>query len=320
VSKSLKTILFAVGGFAGLLVLVAVALPLFVDANAHKPQLEKAASGALGMEVRVGGKLGIGFFPGLIVTLEDVHIRNREADVASAKEASLGIDFLPLFQKEVRIGRIALKHARISIERDRDGKFLEKPEAAGGTLPALDLLKVSISDGNLLYADKQSGERFEAGDCRLDVRRLQFSGGESPDFMKNLSFTAELACGQIRKNNFTVSDLKVSAGGKNGVFDLKPVTTRVFGAQGSGSIQADFSGAAPIYKVHYSLSQFRIEEYFQNPVAAEGRRRADGFRREPVDAGKDRERDEANNGRADFAERQEPYAQGQRSRSGVLPV
>ncbi|HTF13876.1 MAG TPA: AsmA family protein [Burkholderiales bacterium] len=263
-SKSLRTILFAVSGSAGLLVLVAVAVLLFVDADAYKPRLEAAASGALGMEVRVDGRLRIGFFPGLIVTLEDVHIRNREADVASAKEARLGIDLLPLLQKEVRIGKIALKHLRISIERDRDGKFnFEKPEAAEGTSRALDLAKVSISDGSLVYADKQSREGFEAGDCSLDVHRLRFSGGRSPDLMKNLSFTAELACGEIRKNNFTVSDLKISASGKNGVFDLKPVTAGVFGARGSGSIQADFSGAVPLYEVRYSLSQFHIEEYFK---------------------------------------------------------
>jgi AsmA protein len=260
-SKSLKIIL---GGLVGLLVLIAVALLLFVDANAYKPRLEAAASGALGMEVRVGGRLGIGLFPALLVTLEDVHIRNRGADLVSAKEARLGIDLLPLFHKEVRIGKISLIHPRISIEQYRDGKFnFEKPEAARGTLPALDLAKVSLSDGTLLYADKQSGEGFEAGDCKLDVRHLLLSGGESPDLMKNLSFTAELACREIRTKDFTVSDLKFSADGKNGVFDLKPVTMGVFGGQGSGNIRADFSGVVPLYHVRYTLPQFRIEEFFK---------------------------------------------------------
>jgi len=60
-----------------------------------------------------------------------------------------------------------------------------------------------------------------------------------------------------------VSDLKLSADGKNGVFDLKPVTMHLFGAQGSGSIQADFSGAVPLYHVRYSLPQFPIEELFK---------------------------------------------------------
>jgi uncharacterized protein involved in outer membrane biogenesis len=263
-SKSLKIILFAVSGFVGLLVFVAVALFLFVDANAYKPRLEAAASEVLGMEVSVGGRLGIGFFPGLYVTLQDLNIRNRGTDLVSAKQASLGVDLLPLLYQEVRIGKIALKHSRISIERDSDGKFnFEKPESAEGTLPALDLAKVSLSDGTLLYMDKQSGEGFEAVNCNVNAHRLRLAEGKSSDLLKNLSFTAELACGEIRKNEFTVSNLKFSADGQNGVFDLKPVTMRVFGAQGSGSIHVDFSGTAPRYHVRYSLPQFRVEELFK---------------------------------------------------------
>lgn len=262
-SKSHKIILYAIGGLVGLLVLVAVALLLFVDANAYKSRLEAAASEALGMEVKVGGRMGVGFFPGLLVTLGDVHIRNRGTDLVSAKEARLGIDFLPLFQKEVRIAKISLKQPRISIEQDHDGNYNFETQQTAGTLPALDLAKVSISDGTLLYADKQSGGGFEAGNCSLDMRRLRLAEGKSSDLLKHLSFTAELACGEIRKKDFTVSDFKFSADGENGIFDIKPVTMGVFGGQGSGSIHADFSGAVPLYHVQYSLPQFRIEQFYK---------------------------------------------------------
>jgi AsmA protein len=263
-SKPLKIILMVASGFVFLLVFAVVALLFFVDANTYKPRLEAAASRAVGMDVRVGGRLGIDLFPGLDITLEDVHIGNQGADVASVKEARVGIELLPLLQKEIRIGTIALKHPSISIERDRDGNFnFEKPEAAGGRLPALGLSKISLSEGTLLFADQQSGRGFEALDCSLKIDHLRLPDGKSSDLMKNLSLTANLACGEIRKNGFTVSDLKLSAAGKNGVFDLKPVTMGVFGAQGSGSIRADFSDAIPRYDVYYALPQFRIEEFFK---------------------------------------------------------
>jgi AsmA protein len=263
-SKSLKITFFAVGVFLGFLVLITVALRLFVDVNAYKPRLEAAVSEAAGMEVRVGGRLGIGFFPGLFVTLEDVHIRNREMEVASATEARLGIDLLPLFQGKVRVGKIVLKHPRISIERDHAGNFnVAKPEAVARALPNLELAEVSLSHGTLLYTDKQSGGGFEAGDCSLDVRHLRLLRGERPDIMKNLSLTAEVACGDIRTKGFAASDVEFSLSGKKGVFDLKPVRMHVFGGQGSGSIRADFSGAANLYSVRFSLSQFHVEEFFQ---------------------------------------------------------
>ncbi len=223
-SKSNKIILFAISGFVGLLALIAAALLFFVDANAYKPRLEAAATAALGMEVSIGGKMGISLFPGLLVTLEDVHIRNRGADLLSAKEAGLVIELLPLLHDEVRIGKIALNHPSVSIERDSDGNFNFETTQTAGTLPALKLAKVSLSDGSLRYEDKQSGEGFEAGDCKLDARRLRLAEAKSSDLIKNLSITAELACGKIRTKDVAVSDLKFTIAGKGGVFDVKPIT------------------------------------------------------------------------------------------------
>lgn len=263
-SKPLKIILIVASGLVALLVFVAVALLLVVDADAYRPRLEAAASGALGMDVRIDGRLGIDLFPSLQLTMENVHIGNQRADVATIKEARVRIDIIPLLKKEVSFGTIALKYPSIFIERDRDGNFnFEKPEAAGGTLPALDLSKISLSEGALRFRDKPSGEGFEALDYSLKIDHLRLSSGKSSDLMKNLALRVELACGEIRKNDFTVSDLKVSADGKNGVIDLQPVTMAVFGAQGSGSIRVDFSGAAPLYDIRYALPQFRIEEFFK---------------------------------------------------------
>jgi AsmA protein len=99
--------------------------------------------------------------------------------------------------------------------------------------------------------------------CNLNARRLRLAEGKSSDLLKHLSLTADLACGEIRAKDFAVSDMKVSVAGKHGVFDLKPITMRIFGGQGSGSIRVDFSGAAPLYHARYSLSQFHIEEFFK---------------------------------------------------------
>lgn len=262
--RSLKIIVFTVSGFVGFLALVYAVLFLFVDINIHKPRLEAAASGALGMDVKVGGRLGIGFLPNLHVTLKDVHILNRGEDVVSARDATLGIDFLPLLRKEVRIGKIALKQPIISVVQERNGSFnFEKPPAARGTLPFPDLTDLSLSGGTLNYTDKKSGTRFVATGCSLSAHRMGPAGGKSADLRRNLSFTAEVACRAIRRNDFTMSDVKFAADGRNGIIDLKPVTMRVFGTQGSGSIHANFAGAIPVYYVRCFLPQFHIGEFFK---------------------------------------------------------
>ncbi len=268
-----KIALFAAGGLLALIILAAFALTLLVDVNAQKPRLEAAASDALGMEVRIGGRLGIGLFPGFHVTLEDVSIRNRGADVASAKETILGIELLPLLRKEVRIIKIVMKRPRISIEQDRDGKFnFETPEKdagkktaeeAEGTRFSLDVAKISLSDGALFYAGKKTGEALEAGDFNLEVSRLRLAGGKESALLKNLSFAAEFACKEFRKGGLAVSNLKLRIEGKDGVLDFDPVTMSLFGGQGSGSLRADLSGSVPHYQVRYSLAKFRLEEFLK---------------------------------------------------------
>ena len=263
-SKSIKTISFVIAALIGLLVLVAIALSLFLDINALKPRFEAAASGMMGMEVRIGGRLEIGFFPNALVTLNDVHIRNRGTEVVTAKEARIRVDFLPLLRKEVRIQKIALEHPSISIVKGSDGKFnFQKSEKTHGILPNLNLAKVSFSDGTFRYLDKQSGKGFDAADCSLDASRVQLSGRGRPGIMKNLSFAAEVVCGEVRTKDYAASGLKFSVAGQRGVFDLKPLTMRLFAGQGSGDMRADFTGAVPRYHVRYSLSQFHIDEFLK---------------------------------------------------------
>jgi AsmA protein len=260
-STLLKRTLFVVGGLLGLFVLVAVTARVLVEVDAYKPRLEAAASDALGMTVRINGRLGIAFFPGVRVTLENVHIRNRGTDVFFAEQASIKIALLPLLRKDVQIRSIALKGPMISIERDQDGRFnFEKEEEATGALPALNLTNVSVVDGTLRYTDQRSGEEFDAGGCRLHAHRLRLSDGESTGLWNPLSVVADVSCREIRTRDFTVSDLAVSVQGEGGVLDLKPVTMRMFGGQGSGSVRVDLSATIPHVHVDYALSMFRIEE------------------------------------------------------------
>ncbi|KAF0101510.1 MAG: Uncharacterized protein involved in outer membrane bioproteinis-like [bacterium] len=263
-SKSPRTLLFALGALIGFPVLVAFALLFFLDVNVYKPRFEAAASRAFGLEVHAAGRLEVVFFPGLLVKMEDVHIRNRGEELAAAKQVRLKIDFLPLLRNEIRIEKIVLEHPSITIERDREGRFnFEKPETAGGRSPAQDLPKIFLSDGSLRYTDTPSGKTFSAGNCSLDVSHMRLAEHARAEIMKALSLTAELACGELQTTTYTASDLKISVTGENGVFVLKPATMRVFGGQAAGSIQADFAGAVPVYQIRYSHPQFHIEEFLK---------------------------------------------------------
>ena len=263
-TKTRKATLYAAGVLIGLLVIVALALVLFLDLNAYKSRIETAASDALGMEVSVGGPLGIGFFPSLQVTLEDLHIRNRGSALVTASKARIGVDFLALLDKGLHIRKVVLDQPHITIERGRDGRFnYEKTDAARGPLPDLSLAKIAFSGGTFRYLDRQSGKAFEAAECSLDADRVQLADRNRPGIKENLALSADVACGEIRTETYAASDLKFTVAGQHGIFDLNPLSMRVYAGQGTGSVRADFAGATPRYQLSYTLSQFHIDAFLK---------------------------------------------------------
>jgi AsmA protein len=263
-SQRSKRILLSIGGAVGFLILVALAAPLFVDVNRYKPRLEATASEVIGMDVRVGGRLGLAFFPSLRVTVEGGQILGDQGvAVASAKETSLWIEMLPLLRRELRLRKVQLTQPRLSIERDSVGRLNVERLRAAALLSALVGASVSLADGTLSYADRKSGARFEATDFDLTVSRLRLARERSPQLLSGLSLKAELTCEGIRSKKLSASALKVSVDGKDGVFELEPATMRIFGGQAAGSIRADATGPVPLYQVHCSLPRFRIEEFLK---------------------------------------------------------
>jgi AsmA protein len=116
----------AVSFLAALLVFGGIVLLLFVDVNAYKPRVEAAASEALGMDVRVHGRLRISLFPGIGATLEDVRATNRGAEIARAGKIRIGLKLLPLFRREVRTQHLEISDLWLEA-RGENGKFLASP-------------------------------------------------------------------------------------------------------------------------------------------------------------------------------------------------
>lgn len=260
-----KLLVFGLAAMAGVLVLVAVGIGLLLDTSAHKARLQATASRALGVEVDVAGRLALDFFPGLTVTLDDVRVRSRKADVLVAKQARIAVDLLSLLRQDVRMGRIELSQATIVVARDRDGRFnFQGDPADGEAMAARDWPGVSVSGATITYLDERFGSRIEARDCRVDVQALRHAGGPRANVASGLSFVADLACGEVRKEGFSATELKFTADAKSGVVDLKPFSASIFGTPGSGQVRADFSKPVPAYRIIYSLPQFPVEAFFKS--------------------------------------------------------
>jgi uncharacterized protein involved in outer membrane biogenesis len=257
-----KKVLFITMGVITLVVFAAI-LALLLNIKAIKPQVEAAASTALGMDVRIKGRMGIALFPGFGLSLKDVNVRNRGLDVVTIEKMRIGLKLIPLVRFEIKIIQVGLVKPVFSIVRFKNGMFnFEKPGRTSWE-KLLAVKKISISEGSLVYTDETSGEKIEVGDLDLSIRNLFSSGMDSLGPFKNISFTGDSRCKILKIYNFTLMNLVIRAAGEKGIFDINPVSMNIFGGTGNGSIHVDVAGPSPHYRVICTLNRVRIEELLQ---------------------------------------------------------
>jgi uncharacterized protein involved in outer membrane biogenesis len=257
-----KKVLFIITGVMTLAVFAGI-LALLLNIEAFKPQIEAAASSALGMDVRIKGRMGIALFPGFGLSLKDVNVRNRGLDVVTIEKMRIGLKLIPLARFQIKIIQVGLVRPVFSIVRFKNGMFNFEKLGRTSWEKLLVVKKISISQGSLVYTDETSGEKIEVGDLDLNIRNLFSSGTESSEHFKNISFTGDTRCKILKIHNLTLMNLVMRAAGEKGILDINPVSMNIFGGTGNGSIHVDMTGPSPHYRVIYTLNRVRIEELLQ---------------------------------------------------------
>jgi AsmA protein len=170
----MKRVLVAVAIVVAILVLAAVALPFFFNANEFRPLLESKLSKVLGRQVKLG-ELKLSLLSGGI-TATDLSIADDPkfgpGAFLSAQSLTIGVDLQTLiFARKLHVNRIAIDQPNIAFLQDPAGawNFSTLGTASSGTTPktseesALDLsVKIlSITDGKIVLARTKSKTKPE---------------------------------------------------------------------------------------------------------------------------------------------------------------
>src|SRR3954469_8090596 len=121
-----KKVLIIVGVIFAVLILVALLLPLFVNVDKLRPEVQTQASAALGREVTIG-KLQLSVFSGG-VTAKDVSISDdpgySNQPFVKAKSLDVGVDLWPLiFSKALHVNTLTLQDPEIHLVKGAGGKW-----------------------------------------------------------------------------------------------------------------------------------------------------------------------------------------------------
>jgi AsmA protein len=154
----------------GIIVVVLIALPFFINVNSFRPKLEATATEALGRQVKVGN-LSLSLLTGT-VTADDISIADdpafASAPFVTAKSLKVGVELMPLiFSKQLHVTGITLEQPQITMLKTADGKwnFSSLGGSAAKKTPAksdqsaptdLSVAKLKVNNGKLIVGKANS--------------------------------------------------------------------------------------------------------------------------------------------------------------------
>lgn len=279
--KMIKWVAIFVGGVFVLFVLAIILIPLFVDINHYKPQIQAQVTKATGRSMTLGGDLKLSLFPWVGISLSDLHFGNPEGfseeDMVAVDDFRVKIKVLPLLSKKVEVKEFVLSGARVILETRKDGTTgwqdlgkagapsepsAPEPEpdteasAKSGELPIADL-KVGefvITNSSLLWLDHKN-------DLRKEVKGFEL-------ILTDLSFDRPIGI----KMSVSVDDYPIALNGTLGPVGKEPGKGTVpidISLEALGQINAALKGAvkepaaAPAFDLKMVVKEFSARELLE---------------------------------------------------------
>ena len=196
-NKAIKWVLIIGGCLIVIVIAALILIPMFVDIQKYKPQIEEQVAKATGRTFTLGGDLNLSLFPWASLSFSDLHLGNpagfEEKDFVTVESFDARVKLLPLLFKDIQVKRFVLKGARIVLETIKDGRSgwefkakapadvspkpapeIKKPVEVkpmeGLALKALAVGEFSVTDGSVLWLNHTKKDRKEISDVNLILR------------------------------------------------------------------------------------------------------------------------------------------------------
>jgi AsmA protein len=187
----MKRIVKIVAIVVGILIVILIALPFFIDANVFRPRLQSNLSDTLGREVKVGN-LSLSLLSGG-VKADDISIADdpafSKAPFVQAKSLKVGVELIPLiFSKSLNVTELTLNQPQINLVRSENGEKwnysslgtknaapASKTDSASGNA-SLSVAKLNVNDGRLSISRAGSSEPPRIYDTvHIEVSHFSFT-------------------------------------------------------------------------------------------------------------------------------------------------
>jgi AsmA protein len=194
-ARVFRVLLWLLGGFVTLFVLVAVALYLFFDPNDFREQISQSVKTQTGRDLTIEGDISLELFPWLAVGIGKSSLGNApgfgDEPMAIFESASFSVRLLPaILRQEIEVGSANIESLRLNLMADARGdnnwsdlvpeESASETESSTESSAGFNADSVHITDAMIRYTDIEVGETVVIDGLNLNVGRLQVDGSAVP--------------------------------------------------------------------------------------------------------------------------------------------
>jgi AsmA protein len=223
--KKKKFIIIA--GIVALIIIGLIVVPFIIDVNTYKPKAEAVLSDSLGIDVKIQGDMHIALLPDFSVSLKDVSLRAKDADLCIIKKAKVDLELSSLIRDEINILEIDLIAPTCNIVRNKDGILnFEKPGKPSSpssiNLPYIE--KFSISKGDVIYLDEKNEDKVMATGIDIALADVSVDKNAGKTLIQTISLDGTVKAEQMKSEEYEISNIDLRVKARKGVFELLSVS------------------------------------------------------------------------------------------------
>jgi len=243
-SRLLKIILSIFASVALLVIIAAIALPLLLNPNDFKPEIQAAVKDNLGRDLQIEGELELSVFPWIGISTGKMTLSNAEGfsdkPFAEIESSNVKVKLLPLLSKEVEVNRVVLKGLTLNLAKNKKG-ISNWDDLAGSSqdsgdkaanndttkdksaspLAALAIGGIAIEQAKIVWDDQQQQKYVEINDFNFKTGKLAFDKAididlslsvlnKQPALTEQLTFSTALVINK-NLNQFKLQDIQLKS-------------------------------------------------------------------------------------------------------------
>ncbi|MEW5011393.1 MAG: AsmA family protein [Cycloclasticus sp.] len=265
-----------IAGLVFLLVLAVIAVPMVVDPNDYREEIQQAVKERTGRDLLINGELSLSVFPWLGVGINQVSLSNadgfKDNYFAQIEQANIKIKLLPLISHQIDVSTIVLKGLTLNLAKNQQGVTnwadLAKPSAkkatqattapdnapSGAELAAIAIGGVEIVDANVNWFDASNNENYRLIDLELTTESLSLGkpmavdlaftvDSSQPKVTARLELTGDLLINEaLNRFNFHNMKLAIDAAGEpipNGTMQVDLASQLTVDLAGFGQVKLE---------------------------------------------------------------------------------